>query len=126
MLRIWLHRSEHSPAASHEQTRVSVAERRNVLALVASVGGVGGSLSLQANARVCSAVLAPGHHIVHELADGRSAWLHVVEGDLVLGDVALTAGDGAGVTGERAVSVTARKESEILLVDVPDRPADRR
>ena len=56
--------------------------------------------------------------MVHELGQGRSAWLHLVEGEVTLGDVVLSTGDGAGVTAERAVSLTAREETEILLVDL--------
>ena len=56
--------------------------------------------------------------MVHELSQGRSAWLHVVQGEVRLGDVVLTTGDGAGITDDRAVSVTAQEESEILLVDL--------
>ena len=65
-----------------------------------------------------SAMLDPGQHVVHELSQGRSAWLHLVQGEVTLGDVVLTIGDGAGVTSERAVSFTAREETEILLLDL--------
>lgn len=67
-----------------------------------------------------TALLDPGTHVVHELPPGRSAWLHVVAGEAALGDLVLTTGDGAGFTGERAVSLTARLETEILLLDLCD------
>ncbi len=35
-----------------------------------------------------------------------------------MGDIVLTTGDGAGVTAERAVSLTAQSETEILLLDL--------
>jgi hypothetical protein len=41
-----------------------------------------------------------------------------VEGEVTLGDIVLTTGDGAGVTAERAVSLTAQSETEILLLDL--------
>ena len=63
-------------------------------------------------------MLGPGKHVVHELREGRSAWLHLVEGEITLGDVVLSSGDGAGVTAEYAVSLTAREETEILLLDL--------
>jgi len=74
-----------------------------------------------------SALLDPGQHIVHELAAERAAWLHLVQGEVTLGDLVLTSGDGAGVTTERAVSLTAREDSEILMFDVagPERPGSR-
>ena len=65
-----------------------------------------------------SAILSPGHHVVHELAPGRCAWLHVVHGEVTLDDLVLASGDGVGLADERAVSLTAREASEILLVDV--------
>ena len=65
-----------------------------------------------------SALLDPGKHVVHELSQGRSAWLHLVQGAVTLGDIVLTTGDGAGFTAERAVSLTAREETEILLLDI--------
>ena len=68
-----------------------------------------------------SALLEPGQHVVHELAPERAAWLHVVQGEVTLGDLVLSAGDGAGISTERAVSLTTRENSEILLFDVAER-----
>jgi redox-sensitive bicupin YhaK (pirin superfamily) len=42
----------------------------------------------------------------------------VVNGEVTLGEVVLTTGDGASITAERAVSITAQEESEVLLVDL--------
>jgi redox-sensitive bicupin YhaK (pirin superfamily) len=67
-----------------------------------------------------SALLEPGHHVVHTLTPGRAAWLHIVQGEVKFGDLVLTTGDGAGVAAERSVSLTAREDSEILLLDVVD------
>ena len=67
-----------------------------------------------------SALLEPGQHVVHTLTPGRAAWLHIVQGEVTFGDLVLTTGDGAGVTAERSVSLTAREDSEILLVDVAE------
>jgi quercetin 2,3-dioxygenase len=102
----------------YEQKRFSAAERRDGLCVVASPDGRRGSLRLQQDALVYSAILDPGQHVVHELSPGRRAWLHLVQGEVVLGEIVLTAGDGAGLTGERAVSLTAREETEILLLDL--------
>jgi hypothetical protein len=41
-----------------------------------------------------------------------------VQGEITLGDLVLTTGDGAGLTDERAVSFTAEAKTEILLLDV--------
>ncbi len=84
-------------------------------------GRTKGSLRIHQDALICSALLDSGQHVVHELSRRRCAWLHVVRGEVTLGDVVLTTGDGAGVTADRAVSLTAREETEILLVDLANR-----
>ena len=45
-----------------------------------------------------------------------------MKGAASLGDVVLTTGDGARVTADRAVSLTAREPTEILLLDVKEQP----
>ncbi len=100
-----------------ETRRFSVAYRRGVLCIVASPGGRDGSLHIQPGALIFSSILNTGQHLAYELAPRRSVWLHIVTGEVKLGEVGLTAGDGIGVTAEHAVSLIAQDESEILLVD---------
>jgi hypothetical protein len=118
---IWLRPWELGLLPSHEQKRFSVAQRRGVLCVVASPDGRTGSLRIHQDALIYSAMLDRGQHLVHELLPQRSAWLHVVRGEATLGDLVLTTGDGAGVTAERAVSLTARETTEILLCDLHER-----
>jgi redox-sensitive bicupin YhaK (pirin superfamily) len=115
---IGLHSSEADLDPGHEQKRFSAAERRAGLCVVASPDSRRGSLRFHQDALIFSALLDPGQHLVRELLQGRSAWLQVVQGDVALADLVLTTGDGAGVVAERAVSLTAREKSEILLIDV--------
>ena len=101
-----------------EKRRFSLAERRGVLRLLVSRTGRDSSLRLRQDAGIYSSILDPGHHLVHELAPGRGAWLHVVKGRIQLVDQILESGDGAGLVEEPAVSLTAREPSEILLFDL--------
>ena len=125
VFQLWFRPSQADREANHEEKRFSVAERRGGLCVVASPDGRRGSLRIHQDSFVFSALLDPGQHIVHELPRGRSAWLHLVEGDAMLGDVVLTAGDGAGFTAERAISLTAREDTEILLLDLGPETAER-
>jgi redox-sensitive bicupin YhaK (pirin superfamily) len=118
IFRISLRPSEVGSNRAHEQMRFAAAERRNVLCIVASSDGRQGSLCIRQDALVCSSVLDPGRHLVHELLPGRSAWLHVICGEAASHDVILCNGDGVGVTTERSVSLTALEQTEILLVDL--------
>jgi hypothetical protein len=104
--------------SGQEQKRFSAAQRRGGLCVVASPDARKGSLRIHQDALMYSAMLDPGQHLVHELSQGRRAWLHLVQGEVSIGDLVLTAGDGVGISAERAVSLTAREEAEILLVDL--------
>jgi redox-sensitive bicupin YhaK (pirin superfamily) len=118
VFQLWLRPSEADLEPSHEQRLFSAGERRGDLCVVASPDGRRGSLRIHQDALIYSAMLDPGQHVIHELSQGRTAWLHLVEGEATVGDIVLTAGDSVGVTAERAVSLTARKETEILLLDL--------
>jgi hypothetical protein len=115
---IWLRPSEADLDPGHDQKRFTTAQRRGGLCVVASPDARRGSLHIHQDALIYSALLDPGQHVVRELSQGRSAWLHLVQGEVTLGDIVLTTGDGAGITAERVVSLTASEESEILLVDL--------
>ncbi len=103
---------------AHEQKHFAAAQRHNVLRVVTSPDGRQGSLHTHQDAIIYSSVIDPGHHLIHELLPGRSAWLHVVCGEAASHDIILARGDGVGVTNERSVSFTAHENCEILLVDV--------
>lgn len=120
VFQVWLHPPEASHAPDREQRRFSAAERRGVWRMVAAPDGREGSLRVRADARIYSAILGPGQHLVHELPPRRCAWLHVVLGAVRLGETALTAGDGVGITAERGVSLTAAAAAEVLLIDLSE------
>jgi quercetin 2,3-dioxygenase len=120
---IWLRPAQIDLAPGHEQKRFSTAERRGALRVVASPEVRHGSLLIHQDVFIFSALFEPGQHVVHELAANRSAWLHLVRGEATLGNMAMTTGDGAGITGEPAFSFTARGETAVLLIDLGEFPA---
>lgn len=103
----------------YEAKRFSEAERRGRLRIVASPDGRRGSLQVCQDACVYSGVLNADENLTHQLAPGRSAWMHVVQGDILLHQMLLSAGDGVGIHAERVVSVTAQTDGEVLLLDLP-------
>lgn len=116
--RITLRPSEAGLTCTREQQRFAAAQRHNVLCVVVSPDGRKGSLRIHQDTLICSSVLDRGHHLIHELKPGRSAWLHLIRGEATLREFVLTHGDGAGVTLEASVSLTAQEDTEILLVDL--------
>jgi len=96
------------------------ADRHGVLRLIASPDGRETSLSIQRDVHMYSSFLAQGDHLSHPFSYGRSGWLHVVKGQVQVNNIEFQIGDGAGFSGERTITFTAQKPSEILLFDVPE------
>ena len=104
--------------SGEEQKRFSTAERRGELCVIASPDARRGSLPIHQDALMYSALLDAGQHVIHEISQGRSVWLHLVQGEATFANFVLTTGDGVGVRAESAMSLTAREETEILLFDL--------
>jgi hypothetical protein len=64
-------------------------------------------------------LLAPHEEVTHHLTPGRHAWIQVVRGGIMLNDTALSVGDGAAVSEESLLTVTAQDQAEVLLFDLP-------
>ena len=108
-----------------QEAHFSVAERRNRRRIVSSPDGRDESLRIENDAFIYSSLLDCGNHMIHELLPGRSAWLHLINGEVTLNEIVLTQGDGIGITNERSVSLTVRESSEILLIDLGPAPCER-
>lgn len=122
VFRISLSPSVVETGGMQQQRRFPAALRHNKPCMVVSPDGRGGSLPVHQPVFVYSSELNPGHHMIHELLSKRTAWLHIVYGEATLHDIILTQGDGAGVTQEPSVSLTAKENTEILLVDASKAP----
>jgi len=118
-LQIWIQPDRLNIPPGYAQRNFPDTERRGVLRLLASPDGAGESLSLRQDARVYGALLAPGERVEHALAAGRRAWVQMARGALLMNDLALAAGDGAGIGEETALVLHASEDAEVLLFDLP-------
>jgi len=76
-----------------------------------------GALPIRANARVLGATLRAGETAEYRFDDGRSGYLVPASGQLDVNGVTLLAGDGAAIGDESLIRVTAREDTELVLVD---------
>lgn len=77
------------------------------------------ALRIRADARVLGATLKAGESLEYTLAEGRHAYLVPAVGEVEVNGVALAARDGAAISGEPVLRITARSEAEVVMVDVP-------
>jgi len=117
-LQIWILPARRGTAPSYEQRGFSTDERRNRWRLVVSPDGRDGSLTIHQDASLYATLLAKDASVEHALAAGRHAWLQVARGVVRLNGVELVEGDGAAVSEERRLEVTADHDAEALLFDL--------
>lgn len=118
LLQIWIYPSQRGLQPHYVEKHFPLDERRNRLRLLASPGGRDGSLPIHQAAELWTAMLDEGASVEHALAAGRLAWLQVASGEVDLNGTALHAGDGAAVSGEPVLRISARHASEVLLFDL--------
>jgi redox-sensitive bicupin YhaK (pirin superfamily) len=78
-----------------------------------------GALPIRADARVLGATVRAGESATYDLAPGRNAYLVVAKGAAEVNGAALGARDGVAARDEPRLTVTAREDAEIVLVDAP-------
>jgi redox-sensitive bicupin YhaK (pirin superfamily) len=75
------------------------------------------ALPMHADARVFAGRLAAGATVTQALTPGRVAYLVPAKGTLTVNGVAVGARDGAAVSGETALTITATEDAELVLVE---------
>jgi redox-sensitive bicupin YhaK (pirin superfamily) len=118
LLQIWIFPKEQDLQPEYEEKKFSDDEKRNRLRLIVSPDGSDGSVKIHQDAKIFALLLDDRHDVVHSLEEGRSAWLQVAAGSVTLNDVALKQGDGAAVSQESKLRITAEGPAEVLLFDL--------
>ncbi len=143
LLQIWILPARKGVKPRYEDRTFPVEGRRNQLQLIASPDEANGSLSIDQDVRVYSAVLEAGKEITFEVGEGRGVWVQVARGALSLGHgftkakegrvesgtaesdrdragewAELAAGDGAAIEGEHRLVFRAESDSEMLIFDL--------
>jgi redox-sensitive bicupin YhaK (pirin superfamily) len=118
LYQIWLFPERRGIEPSYEQKRFADAELQNALRLVASSGGADGSLTIHQDAQIYLSKLAAGLEVVHQLSPERHAWLQVLRGTATANGHEMSAGDGAAISDESAVTVHAGTDAELMLFDL--------
>ena len=111
-LQVWIEPESRGLAPSFDQR--SFDEKWQ---LVASRDGRDGSLRIHQDADVHLGRIAAGESIAHALGD-RSAWVHVVAGEVGVAGERLGDGDAVGVRGAGTLEITATEGSQVLLFDL--------
>jgi redox-sensitive bicupin YhaK (pirin superfamily) len=116
LYQIWLLPEREGLEPGYEQKAFVPAGRADRLQLVASPDGSEGSLTIRQDARVYLADLSAGHSVESRLSQGRHSWVQVLRGAAEVNGTPLSAGDGAAVSEEEALTLTAAAAPAELMV----------
>jgi hypothetical protein len=118
LLQIWIFPAEQGRQPEYEEKKFSDDEKRNKLRLIVSPEGSEGSVRIHQDARIYASLLEENREVSHALGENRNAWLQVAAGSVTLNGVPLKQGDGAAVSEESNLIVTANEAAEVLLFDL--------
>jgi len=118
-LQIWIQPEKTGTPPSYEQYKFEPEEKRGRWKMLASNKPEPGAVSIRQDAHVYLTELAAEGTLSKPLADGRAAWVHVVNGEVRVNGETLGSGDAAAVTGVNEVQLaTGDKGAEVLLFDL--------
>jgi redox-sensitive bicupin YhaK (pirin superfamily) len=119
LLQIWILPEKERLTPDYEQKSFAREEKSGKLRLVASRGGHDGSVHINQNVKLYASILSAGEQVSLDLDEGRHAWIQLISGSLDLNGERLDAGDGAAISEETALSITAAADNtEFLLFDL--------
>jgi len=119
LLQIWILPEQSRLTPGYEQKLFSPSEKQGKLRLIASRGGDDGSVHINQDVKLYASILKTGEEVSLDLAPGRHAWVQLISGALDVNGEKLTAGDGAAISDETALTLKAGEdETEFLLFDL--------
>jgi redox-sensitive bicupin YhaK (pirin superfamily) len=135
IFQIWIEPSRSGLAPRWEKRQFPKGKRSGALIALASGRNGGapesddaaeaadGALPIHQDAAILGATLDAGQRVTHRLDDGRRAYLVAARGAVeIAGATArerVNERDGATISGEPEITITALEDSEILLADLP-------
>ena len=118
LLQIWILPNARGLAPEYEQRSFADEELSNTWRVIAAPDGRDGAVTIHQDVTVYASRLAPGGKVLHDFRPGRFGWVHVARGAASLNGAAVGAGDGAAISDEREITVTATEPAEVLLFDL--------
>ena len=117
-IQMWFRPTAPSLPPSVEQMKVEISERINkLLPLVSNVHK--GALHIHSQGRVFSCFLQSGQEVSHRLETGWGAYLYILEGGPIeVDNRAVSVYGSAMIKDQASVDITAKGDSELLLVEV--------
>ncbi|MBY0371164.1 pirin family protein [bacterium] len=119
LLQIWILPREKRLTPGYEQKHLPVRETPGQWRALANATGSGGAIRLEQDIQLSGLLLPSGKKISTPAHPGRFGWIQVARGKADADGTVLHAGDGLAFDLEKAHTVTAQEDCELLFFDLP-------
>ena len=117
LFQIWIEADKRGAPPSWGAQVFPKNDRSGKFSVLASGDADDGSLTINADAKVLGATLGAGETLTYSLGQGRRAYLVPAVGDIEVNGVPLNARDGAAIKDEAEITITAKADAELVMVD---------
>jgi quercetin 2,3-dioxygenase len=117
-LQIWIIPDETGLKPSYEQRSLNLEKNNSKWVLIAARDGREGAVKVHQDVELYLAAISAGQQLNYRLKPARQAWLQVTRGATTINGMLLGAGDGASVSEEQILEVTAMQVAELLLFNL--------
>jgi len=119
LLQMWVLPERAGLKPSYEQKQFTTEQRTGALLPIASGQDAPGAVKIHQDATFYVSRLRAGDRAMRELKPGRRAFFYVIDGEVMLNGVKLSAGDQARVNDVTKLDIAGARESEVILIDLP-------
>jgi redox-sensitive bicupin YhaK (pirin superfamily) len=124
LLQIWISPERQNLHPGYEEKHFDQTRKQGRWCLIASREGQDGALKIHQDVALYAALLSQGQALSYETGSGRTLYLHVARGSILLGgsgqtNETLSAGDAAMVEMEQVIRVEGLEDAEALVFDLP-------
>lgn len=117
LFQIWIETDKPGAKPSWGQREFPKSDRTGQFQVLASGDDGDDALGINADAKVLGATLHAGESLTYSLAEGRRAYLVPAVGEVEVNGVALSARDGAAIKDVPEITITAKADAELVMVD---------
>jgi len=120
LMQIWIFPRTEGSKPRWEQHQFTPAEQKGNLLPIVSGGEIADTLKIDQDAQIYVSALPAGSEVKHQSQPNRKAYIFAIEGDISVNGVKLAKGDQARIADESELSIQAAKDSELILLDLPE------
>jgi len=123
LLQMWVLANKKNLKPSWEQHKFTKEQQQNKLLpiIVPENSESIDALKIHQDASFYLSTLMPQNTVQHTIKDGRMAYIFVIDGKTRINDKILQTRDAMMIQNEKSVIITAEKQTELILVDLPEK-----